>query len=370
MQKGTHLSALSFFYYICKKFQTMLEHILWGNTVLDLLISLAIAVGGFFIAKLIYLIFTKIFGKIASRTESNLDDLLVENFRAPFMFAAVLGTIRYALERLELSETVANSIDKAYTILIVINFTWAVSRLATGVIADVIERFSKKKDKDINKGTTSMLQNIASTFIWALGILVAMNNVGIEIGTLIAGLGIGGVAVALAAQDTIKNLFGGFMLIFDRPFNLGDRVKFNGLDGYVRQIGLRSLRIETLDNRMVTIPNSIVVDSSIENLTSEPSTRIQLTLGLTYDTTPEQMERAMELLRNLPKSVKGIEEKTVTTFMQYGDFALQILFIYYIKKDGDFYQTQSDVNMEILREFNAAGLDFAFPTQTIYTKQA
>jgi len=347
----------------------MLEQVLWGNTILNLLISLAIAIGGFFLAKLIYLIFTKVFGKIAAKTESTVDDILVENFRAPFMFAAIIASIWYALKRLALSAFVASSIEKAYTVLIVVNFTWAISRVVSAVLQDVLTRFTEKKDAKLNEAVSNLILRIVKYIIWALGILVAMNNIGIEIGTLIAGLGIGGMAVALAAQDTIKNLFGGIMLVFDRPFNLGDRIRFNGIEGFVMHIGLRSLRIQTLNNRMVTIPNSMVVDSAIENVNSEPSTKITLTLGLTYDTTPEKMDLAMELLRNIPKAIPNIEDTTVVSFMQYGDFSLQIMFAYFIKKSGDYFLTQSEVNMEILRQFNAHGLEFAFPTQTIYTKQ-
>ncbi len=342
--------------------------ILWNNNLLDILISLAIIVGGFFVAKLIYLIFTKVFGKLAAKTESELDDLIVDKFRAPFMFAAILASIWYAIQRLNITEHVETSVGKIYTVLVVINFTWAFSRLFSAILQNVLNKFSQKNDAKMNNNMVDILQRSVTYVVWALGILVAMHNVGIEIGTLIAGLGIGGVAVALAAQDTIKNLFGGFMLFFDRPFNLGDRIMFSGIDGYVMNIGLRSLRIRQLDGRIVTIPNSQVVDNAIINVNSEPSTKIVLNLGLTYDTTPEKMELAMNLLRNLPKSISEIEEETTVSFMTYGDFSMQIMFAYYIKKTGNYFGTQSDVNMEILRQFNANGLEFAFPTQTIYAK--
>ena len=347
----------------------MLTYTIWGNSLLDILISLAIAIGGFFIAKLIYLIFTKIFSRLAAKTESTLDDLLIEKFRAPFMFAAIIALIWYAIKRLDTSEAVGTAMWEIYTVLIVINFTWAFSRLAGGIIQNVLAKYADKDDSKINHSMTEILYRTTTYTIWILGILVAMHNIGIQIGTLIAGLGIGGVAIALAAQDTVKNLLSGFMLFFDRPFNIGDRVRFGTIDGNVITIGLRSLRIRTLDNRVVTIPNSQVIDNPIENVNSEPSTRIKVTLGLTYDTTPEKMDLAMNILRNLPQKIHTIKNDVIVSFLTYGDFSMQILFIYYIKKSGDYFETQSEVNMEILREFNANGLEFAFPTQTIYTKE-
>ena len=346
----------------------MKDIILWNNSLLDILISVGIVIAGFFIARLIYYIFTHIFGKLAAKTETNLDDLLVDKFKAPFMFAAIIGTIWGALKRLELSESVSESLWKIYTVLIVLNFTWAFARLFSGIIQNVLNKHAEREDSRIDSNIVGILDSIVKYLIWGIGILVALHNIGIQIGTLIAGLGIGGVAVALAAQDTLKNLFGGFIIFFDRPFNIGDRIRYNTIDGYILHIGLRSLRIKTLDNRIVTIPNSQVVDSAIENVTSEPSTKITTKLGLTYDTTPEMMEKAMQILRDIPKAIPDITEETSVSFIEYGNFSLQIRFVYFIKKDCDYFETQSIVNMEILRQFNANGLEFAFPTQTIYTK--
>ncbi len=346
----------------------MLTYTIWGNSLLDIFISLAIAIGGFFIAKLIYLIFTKIFSKIASKTESQFDDLLINKLRAPFMFAAIIALIWFAIKRLNISEATETSMWKIYTVLIAINFTWAFSRLTGGILQNVLSKYAEKGDSKINRSITEILYRTTTYTIWIIGILVTMHNIGIEIGTLIAGLGIGGVAIALAAQDTVKNLLGGFMLFFDRPFNIGDRIRFGAIDGYVITIGLRSLRIRTFDDRVITIPNSQVVDNAIENVSSESSTRIKLTLGLTYDTTPEKMELAMNILRALPSKIPTIKNDVAVSFLNYGDFSMQILFIYFIKKSADYYETQSKVNIAILQEFNTNGLEFAFPTQTIYTK--
>ena len=230
--------------------------------------------------------------------------------------------------------------------------------------------YSRREDTKLDKNFFVILERILKYTIWFIGIVIALHNVGVEIRTLVAGLGIGGVAIALAAQDTLKNLFGGITLFIDRPFKIGDRVKIGTIDGFVKDIGLRSLRICTLDNRTITIPNYQVVDSTLENITSEPNRRIQLRLGLTYDTTPEKMELAMTLLRNMPLQVEEITKDVDVSFIEYGDFALQILFIYRVRKDKDIFKTQSIVNLEILRQFNANGLEFAFPTQTIYSKMS
>ncbi|HEC07676.1 MAG TPA: mechanosensitive ion channel, partial [Thiolapillus brandeum] len=147
----------------------------------------------------------------------------------------------------------------------------------------------------------------------------------------------------------------------------GERVLLSGHDGFVREIGVRSTRLETLNGRMVTLPNSQVANECIENISSEPSRKMTLDLGLTYDTSHERMQQAMDILRDIAADNENLEERVVTAFTAFNDFALNIRFIYYIRKGQSVFGVQTQINLEILRCFNEAGLEFAFPTQTIYT---
>jgi len=189
------------------------------------------------------------------------------------------------------------------------------------------------------------------------------------VGAVLAGLGIGGLALAMAAKDTVSNIFGGFTIFTDRPFSLNDRVKVAGFDGTITEIGIRSTRLRTLAGTEVTIPNSTFSGSAVENVSAEPSRKVVVNLGLTYDTTPEGMEQAMAILRSVAEADEDLEENVLISFNAFGDFALNILFIYYITKGADILSVQTRLNLEILRRFNAAELEFAFPTQTLYTIQ-
>ena len=186
-------------------------------------------------------------------------------------------------------------------------------------------------------------------------------------GAVIAGLGIGGLAFALAAQDTIKNFFGGIMIFADKPFALGDRIQIGDIDGWVREIGIRSTRVETLAGRIVTVPNSMFSDDAVENVDIEPTRKVKLGLGLTYDTTADQMEGALALLKKIANDHKDIiDDDIFMGFDSFGDFALGITFIYFIRKDADIFETQTKMNLAILRQFGEHKLDMAFPTQTVY----
>jgi MscS family membrane protein len=177
------------------------------------------------------------------------------------------------------------------------------------------------------------------------------------------------LAFALAAQDSVANLFGGLTVFFDKPFTINDRIKISGFDGFVKEVGIRSTRVKTLAGRIVTIPNKEFTASIVENVSSEPSRKVVQTLGLTYDMDASKVERAIQVLTDIHAENIETTEDNVITFTAFGDFSLNILFIYYIKKESDIMVTQSNINMQILKRFAAEGLDFAFPSQTIYTKK-
>jgi MscS family membrane protein len=185
----------------------------------------------------------------------------------------------------------------------------------------------------------------------------------------LAGLGVAGMAFALAAKDSLANMFGGFTIFTDKPFGLKDRIKVAGFDGAVTEIGLRSTRLQTLDGRMVTIPNSEISDTAVENVSSEPSRKVVLNLGLTYDMDEAKIQRAMEVLHEIADQHKDdLEENLSVGFNQFGDFALNVIFVYRITKGSDILGTQTAINLAILKRFADEGLELAFPTQTILTK--
>lgn len=208
--------------------------------------------------------------------------------------------------------------------------------------------------------------------VWIIGIVMALSNIGVNISALLGTLGIGGIAFALAAQDTVKNVFGAFTILTDKPFSIGDTIRFDSFEGTVVDVGVRSTKVMNYDKRIITFPNYKITDASIINISSEPMRRVVLNLGLTYDTSAEKMKEALELLKEIPKRVENVSSNpsdVVAVFTEYADSALVIMYIYFIEKQGDILGVTSNMNVEILNTFNKAGLDFAFPTRTVYIQK-
>lgn len=351
-------------------FEELLTTAYYGNTVASWLYALLIIVIFFVIGKIIYWISGTFLKKITDKTKTKIDDIIVDMVEEPVVFAITLIGIWIALKTLAFSIKVSNWINHLFQFLILFNVVWLITRLLDSLFKEYLVPLVSKIETDLDDQLLPIVRRGSKFVIWTLAIIVGLNNAGYNVGAMIAGLGIGGLAFALAAQDTISNMFGGFTIFIDRPFKLKDRIKIIGIDGTVKEIGLRITRLETLEGRLITIPNSTFSKNPIENVSSEEGRKIILELCLTYDTTLQKMEKAIEILKEISiNSSDVIKENTKVYFKTYADSSLNIEYIYWIKKSSDIAKTQSDVNLEILKHFNKNKIEFAFPTRTLYMKK-
>lgn len=352
---------------------SFLDRFYYDNTVLNWLVFFGIILGSIIAAKMFYWFSKTVIKKLTEKTKTKLDDILVDMLEEPIVLGIVTGGLWYSYTHW-LAFPHYEGVDPfafgTMHVMIAITITWLIARTVDALVVEYIVPLTEKSESDLDDQFMPILRKGMRSIIWILGIMIALNNAGYNITALIAGLGVGGLALALAAQDTVKNVFGGIMIFIDKPFKIKERIVVSGYDGTVTEIGIRSTRIRTLQGRLVTIPNSILSNNIIENISVEPSRKIVMNLGLTYDMQPEQIEEAMKICRGIAEAHESIEEDISVGFNAFGDFSLGILFVYYIIKGEDILQTQTDVNLQLLSQFNAAKLDMAFPTQTIITQPA
>lgn len=257
-------------------------------------------------------------------------------------------------------------LDAVYYVLITLNIAWFVANLFN----TFVEKYAKPKidasESPLGKQVLPLIKSFVNAVVWIVAIIFALEQAGYNVGALLAGLGIGGLALAMAAKDSAANIFGGISIFSDKSFRVGDRIKIRGFDGIVEEVGVRVTRIRTFDGTLIIIPNSTFTNSELENVSAEPARRIVLNLGLTYDTSSEKIQKAMDILKDIIANNDHTEEKVLLSFNAFNDSSLNILFIYYITAGEDILETQTEVNMAILERFNKASLDFAFPTITQY----
>ncbi|MDY0016927.1 MAG: mechanosensitive ion channel family protein [Candidatus Delongbacteria bacterium] len=341
----------------------------YGNTAENWLYSLLFLIGGYVLSKIIYWLFKGVVKKLTAKTKNTLDDALIEMIEKPVIFSIIVLGAWTGFSRLHFTVNVDTFMNHTFTFLLIWTITWLLVRAVDAIFTELIIPLTEKTENTFDDQIVPVLRKALKSILWILGVIVGLDNAGFDIMALIAGLGIGGLALALAAQDTVKNVFGGVMIFIDKPFKIGDRVIIDGNDGFVTEVGIRSTRIKTLYNRIITLPNSRFAESSIENISAEPHRKVVTNLGLTYDTAPDRMDLAMSILNGIVDANQdSLMPDRIVSFNNFGDFNLGILFIYYIRKEADILATQSKVNLEILHKFNDSKLEFAFPTQTIYKK--
>jgi len=337
----------------------------WGQV----LILLGWILGGLVIGKLIQVSLTT-FGK-SKRFEGK--EVVKVAFKAfarpvPFLFFAI--GLRYGLNSMELSEAVDGIVADCFSVL----FTTAVAFFIYSLV-DVIDygitHITGKTETKMDDMMAPMVRKSLRITIVVLALVqIAQILSDKPITSILAGLGVGGLAVALAAQDTIKNFFGSLVIFADKPFELADRVVVNGHDGTVEEVGFRSTRIRTLDGHLVTVPNGELANMTIQNIGKRPYIKRVMNIGITYDTPPEKVEEALAILRDILDHHEGMNEEFPPRvyFNQYNDCSLNIQAIYWYHPPSywDFLAHAESVNMDLLRRYNERGIEFAFPTQTIY----
>lgn len=303
---------------------------------------------------------------LTSRTRTTFDDRLTASLEAPAGTAIALVGIFAALKVLKLSPTGDEVVRVAMTVAFSVCFFWGVVR-ALAAFLDHLTDVAKQRKAGVAAFMPWIKKTLVSLFV-VLAVLMIAQSLGANVKAFLAGLGLGGLAFALAAQDTIANLFGSIVVAVDQPFKLGEFVKIGNFAGAVEDIGLRSTRLRAADKSLIVIPNKTVAAEAVTNLARFTQRRAEQVIGLTYDTPPEQMEAIVEEFKQIILAEPHVDPASVMVyFRDYSASSLDIWMVY-MTKDADFPKhmtARQRINLAIMRAVQARGLSFAFPTQTV-----
>ncbi len=354
---------------IFDKLNSLIEMTYYGNNVIEWGICFIGIIFSYAISKLFFLIISYYGKKFIKKAKINAGNKLIDVIEKPFVYILTVLFIKYSLSVVTLSKTLSELNSHIFSILISIILGFGLYKLFN-VFADIILLpLCEKSETEVDDQILIIARKCINITIIIGTILFIIQSAGKDINTLLAGLGLGGLAFALAAQETIANIFGGLTIIVDKPFKIGDRVQVDHHDGYIIDIGFRSTRIKTfIEEKIISIPNSIFANKAIKNMSTCFARHKQLSLALIYSTTEEQMQLAINLLKDIIEKNDKIENKNIVFFKTFNDFSLDIEVNYYIKHSVNEFETQSEINLEILKTFNKNNLEFAYPTQTLYAQ--
>jgi len=339
-----------------------LEIVFWNNTVSDYLMSLLMLLVFLVIFKIIQSVILKKLADLAQKTPTDIDNTLVEiirNIRPGFY---VFLSLYLAMQNLIISPLAQSVIN---WILII----WA-TYLAIMALQRIIDYgFEKKLQGESGNAASAlrMLSKITKGILWVVGVLFILSNMGVNITSAVAGLGIGGIAVALALQNILSDLFSSFAIYFDKPFEVGDFIIIGDKMGTVERIGIKTTRIRALQGEEVVISNQELTSAQIQNFKKLKERRVVFSFGVTYGTPNEKLEKVPKIVKNIFTKLEGARLDRAH-FYRFDDSALTYEVVYYVST-GDFniyMDTQQEINLALKEAFEKEKISMAFPTRTVH----
>jgi len=337
-----------------------------------------IPMANFFAALLVFgffLVLRKVFTRIimnflifiAGKTETPVDDRIIEALKEPIRFAfVVIGVHLFFILIFKENHFIKLILET----LIIITIFWAILSIVDS-LKGMLYHYSDTNDH-LSKEMSAFIVRIIKVVVFAIGLSSILYTWGINVTALIASLGLGGLAFALAAKDAASNLFGSIALLMDRSIKVGEWVKIGSVEGVVEDVGMRTTKIRTFQKSLITVPNQVVANSPIENFSRRGIRRIKMRIGLTYDTNSEQIKNITNDIRGMLKAHPGISQKDtiLVNFDTFGDSALSI-FVYAFTNTAvweKYLKNLEDINIKIMHIVEKNGSSFAFPSHSVYVE--
>ncbi len=350
---------------------------IYGVSLSSIALSFAILFASLVLGRILLVILFNRLHALAKRTDFPWDDAVIEAIRKPLRWLVLSYGIWLAIYIPAASVDAPNlfaALQRIGQVIFLFFLAWLTYRLID-VVDAILHSRAKDPDDWVDMGIVPLFVSSLRILVVIVFGLVLAQNLGYSIAGLIASLGIGGAALALASQDTIANMFGSIMILLDKPFKVGDWISGDGFEGIVERIGFRSTRIRTFAKTVENIPNNHLANVTVENMDrrKDPGLgvrRIKMTVGVTYSTTADQMEKAVEAIRQILKEDEGVDQRmtTLVNFTDFGDSSLDI-FIYYFSNSANwqyYLDVRQRVNLKIMRKLEEMGLEIAFPTRSLH----
>jgi small-conductance mechanosensitive channel len=347
-------------------YEELLGRVYYGNTVQDYLVVVGSTLVGIILISLFKRHILKKAKVWSGKSKTQIDNFVVLSVERYGIPALYVGVAYVSINYLSLS----GGADRIFRFIITLLLTFLVLRILSSVILLILQSYVSKKDRGAERvKELGGLMLVINFVIWAVGLLFLFDNMGFNVTAALAGLGIGGVAIALASQNILGDLFNYFVIFFDKPFETGDFIIVDDKMGVVDYIGVKSTQVKSLSGEQLIFSNSDLTTSRIHNYKRMQRRRILFGIGLVYDTSLDQLKLVPELLKAIISRERMVEFDRAH-FASYGEYSLNFEIVYYVLSSdyNSYMDVQQQINFSIYEEFQNRGIEFAFPTQSLLLK--
>lgn len=343
----------------------ILNYSLLNNALRDYTVAIGVFICALIALKIFKVVIVHNLREFSKKTNTEIDDILIEavnNIHWPFYIfvSAYLGMLFVNIPAFA-------SIIVFYVFLICV--TYYVVRFIEDLVEYGFRKIAEKK-KEENTGVVKLLQTLVKIVLWVGAIVLILSNMGYNVSSLVAGLGIGGIAIALALQNVLSDLFASFSIYFDKPFQVGDFIILGDKMGTVKNVGIKTTRLQALQGEEIVISNSELTSAQIQNFGKMQKRRIVFEIGISYETRSDILEKIPSYIKNICEGIENIELDRAH-FKNFGDSSLNYEIVYYVLSGEytEYMDIQQNINLEIVKKFEEEKIEIAFPTQTLYIKK-
>ncbi|MEN6296227.1 MAG: mechanosensitive ion channel domain-containing protein [Chloroherpetonaceae bacterium] len=347
-------------------FNNFINSTFGGNTVLSYLILIGVIAVSIILLKIIERTILKRIKIKAEKTQSQFDDTLITGTEKYVLPLLLIGIAYIMIIQLNMTSSIRRIIE----VIAMILAAYYLIRLCSLLISYYIEIRWLRNEDPLKSNRVKAILPIINIVIWMIGIIVLLDNLGLKISAIITGLGIGGIAVAIGVQAIVKDLFGYFVILFDKPFEVGDYIAIDKMQGNISKVGIKSTRINSLDGEELIISNSDLTNSRLKNYHNMEMRRISMHIGIVYNTPFEQLKEIPVLIEEIIKNIDGSLFDRAH-FSAYGEFSLIFEIVYKVIGNdyNQFMNIQQEINLKIGEEFAKRNIQFAYPTQVVHLNQ-
>ncbi len=336
-----------------------------GHMLGEISAAIILIIVSIFIGWLTYFFFERYLSRWAKKTKTTLDDEILKNIKKPIYLFVILVGSYYALDTISLLKLYASLIADIFIVAEILLVTFVITRIIN-VLLTWYAKKSAKKGKKMSEHILFIFKKTLHFTVYLFALLAILAAFRIDLTNVVIGMGVGGIAIALALQNILSDMFSAFSIYFDKPFEIGDFIIVDNYAGIVKRIGLKSTRLELLQGEELIMSNRELTNTSIRNFKKMKKRRIVFTIGVTYDTPLEKLKEIPDIIRNVIQNIEMAEMDRVH-FKEYGPYSLNFEIVYYMKTRDymRYMDTQQEINFAIKKEFEKREIEMAFPTQTI-----
>lgn len=338
-----------------------------GNTIYRYMVFIAVLSGCIILLKLFRKVIFSRIRKYAEATDAVVDDLLVDAFQENIIPLMYIGSVFISMDVLNLHSMIAKWSGYLFLILAVIFLT----RFLISVLIFFISRiWLTGKGKEERNTVSSLIGIIIRIILWSVSILFLLDNLGVKVSGLIAGLGVGGIAIAFAAQSILRDIFNYFTIFFDKPFEIGDFLVIDKFAGVVEHIGVKTTRLRSLNGEQIIFANTDLTGSRVQNYKSMRERRIKFSFGVTYDTPARKIKLIPGEVQKIIEEINGTRFDRAH-FKSFGDSSLDFEIVYHVLSGEytNYMDIQQEINLKIMELMNKMKVEFAYPTRTVFIQK-